>query len=341
MSFLLLKTKNKEIGGNFMKKISFILFILVSLFLFAWSGHEAFTYYLVQNLPNKDSLVKITEYSYKEDRVYNEEYLVLEDVAGQRKFFEPLCDGKFPPDPSPVDNSLPVWQILTIYSPEPDNGMDEGLNLSPLQSLIGGGSQGVRHMKYKIGPLVAFEGDKSFLYFVDMSKKAFQSGDRYWGYRFLARALHYIEDLSQPYHNAPGLFGEVIWSALNKKMRTILAYAHYFMDDYLVYLLYYSDNAAKEAILGAKPIFFDTYDEYVQNVMKYTLNKFPIVHNEVKRVFGEEGLLQRVTIDKMKTKDEEGEFYLLKAETLSILSYTSSVIKGFLEQFLKEVGEIN
>jgi hypothetical protein len=43
----------------------------------------------------------------------------------------------------------------------------------------------------------------------------------------------------------------------------------------------------------------------------------------------------------MKKKDEDGEFYLLKSETLSIISYTSSVIKGFLNHFLREVGEIN
>lgn len=327
-------------GDGDMKKISLIVFLLISVFLFSWSGHEAFTYYLVQDLVNKDSLIEITEYNYKEDRVYNEDYLVLEDVAGQRKFFESLGDGVFPPDPLPINNRLPVWQILTIYSPEPDNGMDEGLNLSPLQGLIGN-SQGVRHMKYRVGLLVAFEGDKSFMYFVDMSKKAFESGDKYWGYRFLGRALHYIEDLSQPYHNAPGTLGELIWAAMNKKMTAILGNAHYFMDEYLVYLLYYSDNATREAILGSKPIYFNTYYDYVKNVMDYTSSKFSIIHNEVKRIFGEEELINRITIDEMKKKDEDGEFYLLKSETLSIISYTSSVIKGFLNHFLREVGEIN
>ncbi|MBO8160294.1 MAG: hypothetical protein H0Z24_01545 [Thermosipho sp. (in: Bacteria)] len=324
-----------------MKRSFFLIaLILFTISLFAWSGHEALTYYLIQDLPGKDSLVKIREYSYQEDRIYNEEYLVLEDVAGTRRFFEPLGDGEFPPDPPPVDNKLPVWQILTIYSPEPDNGMDEGLKLDPLQGLIGN-SQGVRHMRYKVGILKAFQGDKSFLYFVEMSKKAFENGDRYWGYRFLGRALHYIEDLSQPYHNAPGTFGELVWAAMNKKMSAILANAHFFMDDYLVYLLYYSDDAAKETILGAKPVFFDSYNDYVQNIMNYTLNKFPIIHNEIKRVFGEEGLVNKITIDEMRKRDNNGDFLVIKSETLSILSYASSVIKGFLLQFLREVGEIN
>ncbi|SHH20488.1 phospholipase C/P1 nuclease family protein [Thermosipho atlanticus] len=323
-----------------MKKLLLSLFVLVSLVSFSWSGHEALTYYLIQDLPNASTLVEITPYNYVEDRVYNQDFLVLEDVAGQRKFFEPLGDGVFPPDPTPMNNKLPVWQILTIYSPEPDNGMDEGLNLDPLQVLIGN-SQGVRHMRYRIGILSAFQGDKSFLYFVNMSKIAFENGDRYWGYRFLARALHYIEDLSQPYHNAPGELGEMIWAAMNKNMSTILGNAHYFLDDYLVYLLYYSDNAARETILGAKPLFFDTYEEYVQSVMDYTLAKFPIVHREVKRIFGEDTLLQRIKIDDMKERDKDGEFAVLKSEILSILSYSSSVIKGFLLDFLKDVGEID
>jgi hypothetical protein len=293
---------------------------------------------MIQDLPNIDKKVLITEYSYEEERQYNLEYLSLTDVAGKREFFSPNGDGVFPPDPPPVDNSLPVWQILTIYSPEPDNGMDEGLDLSPLQGLIGN-SQGVRHMRYKIGFLKAFEGDKSFLYFVELSKQAFEKNDEYWGYRFLARALHYIEDLSQPYHNAPGSFFEMIGAAFSKNMSGKLNNAHYLMDDYLVYLLYYSDNAAKEIILGAEPIFFDSYEDYVQEIMNYSHSKFSLIHSEIKAQFGE-SLNDYVTIEQIRKMDEEGKLSKLKGETLSILSYSSSIIKGFLIDFLESVGQI-
>lgn len=36
--------------------------------------------------------------------------------------------------------------------------------------------------------------------FLALSKFAFKSGHPYWGYRFLGWGLHYIEDLTQPYH---------------------------------------------------------------------------------------------------------------------------------------------
>lgn len=323
-----------------MKRIlsSFLALLIFATSSLSWSGHAAYTYYLIQDIPNIDKLVAITEYSYKEDREYNLEFLILEDVAGKRKFID-VPDGiDIPPDPPPTNNQIPVWQILSIYSPEPDFGMDEGLKLHSLQGLIGD-SQGVRHMRYKIGILKAFEADKSFLYFVDMSKQAFENGDEYWGYRFLARAIHYIQDLSQPYHNSPGTFFEMVGAAFSKNKANQLNNAHYLMDDYLIYLLFYSDNAAKEVIMGAQPIYFDSYENYVKEVMNYTLDKFPTIHKEIKNVFGEK-LESPVTLVDIENADKAGKLVKIKSETLSILSYSSSVIKGFLLDFLNSVGEI-
>lgn len=323
-----------------MKKIllSFLVLLIFATSLLSWSGHAAYTYYIIQDIPDIDKRVSITEYSYKEDREYNLEFLILEDVAGKRKFIDVPYGIDIPPDPPPINNQLPVWQILSIYSPEPDFGMDEGLKLHPLQGLIGN-SQGVRHMRYKIGILKAFEADKSFLYFVNMSKQAFENGDEYWGYRFLARAIHFIEDLSQPYHNSPGTFFEMIGAAFSKNKANKLNNAHYLMDDYLIYLLFYSDAAAKEVILGAKPIFFDSYEDYVKEVMNYTLDKFPIIHKEIKNAFGDK-LESPVSLVDIENADKDGKLVKIKSETLSILSYSSSVIKGFLLDFLNSVGEI-
>ncbi|MBL5981735.1 hypothetical protein CN13_04270 [Petrotoga sp. HKA.pet.4.5] len=111
------------------------------------------------------------------------------------------------------------------------------------------------------------------------------------------------------------------------------------MDDYLVYLLYYSDNSAKEVILGAKPAFFDNYEDYVQEMTGYSLSKFSMIHSEIKSQFGE-SLNDYVTIEQIRKMDEEGKLSKLKEETLSVLSYSSSIIKGFLIDFLESVGQI-
>ncbi len=38
--------------------------------------------------------------------------------------------------------------------------------------------------------------------FTKLSEFAFQTGHKYWGYRFAGWALHYIQDLTQPYHSS-------------------------------------------------------------------------------------------------------------------------------------------
>ena len=151
----LIKSYEKVIVFGFV----FSILLMTQAVIFAWSGHEVYTYFLAKSLNAPlDKLVEITPYSYKETRLYNTKYYYTDDFAGQRKFFDPLNISEFPEDKPPVDGKIPAFQILSIYAQFPDFGMDEGLNLSPMQVLIGN-SQGVRHMRYKLGIIEAFEGD--------------------------------------------------------------------------------------------------------------------------------------------------------------------------------------
>ncbi len=97
-------------------------------------------------------------------------------------------------------------QILIDYSDEPDWGMDKELKLSKAQFLMAG-SHGYRHMYYSAGdwhlPYLFFPqgvAPKRAQHFYGLAKQALSRGDLYWGFRFLARAIHYIEDIGQPYH---------------------------------------------------------------------------------------------------------------------------------------------
>lgn len=53
--------------------------------------------------------------------------------------------------------------------------------------------------------------------FRGLARYAFEHGHRYWGYRFLGWSMHYLQDLTQPYHSTP-LPGEstasLLWTAL-------------------------------------------------------------------------------------------------------------------------------
>lgn len=107
-------------------KISVILFVLSMVIALSWSGHEGFTYHLVRDIV-PDDMVQITPYNYREIRVYNLSKLVLEDVCGGDtiKTWKGVIT---PPNLEPVDDRVPAWQILTVYSSEPDWGMDQGVD---------------------------------------------------------------------------------------------------------------------------------------------------------------------------------------------------------------------
>jgi len=139
-----------------------------------------------------------------------------------------------------------VAEILSTYSDEPDWGADQNL-FEPDQypelwnedsPYVGGKkglkSQGFRHMYFPgkfswRDPIVSFQipmralgeaPDRAALY-RDLSKEFFQNGMPYWGYRFLAWSLHYIEDLFQPFHvcQTPNkAFIELDWPGLLPKI---------------------------------------------------------------------------------------------------------------------------
>lgn len=56
---------------------------------------------------------------------------------------------------------------------------------------------------------------RAFQYF-GLARYAFEHGHGYWGYRFLGWGLHYLQDLTQPYHSKvlPGVAtGDLLWTA--------------------------------------------------------------------------------------------------------------------------------
>lgn len=322
-----------------MRKFLVSMLLAIVVLTFAWSAHETLTYLIVKSvLPNADELVRITPYNYQEKRVYNTERLILEDVCGRFiSKFVPSWAKHYPPDPEPVDGQVPVWQILTVYSVEPDLGMDEGLNLSIFQSLIGN-SQGVRHMKYKLLFFEFFEGSESFFYYVEMSKQAFSKGDRYWGYRFLARAIHYLEDLSMPYHNAPGRLGDVLRTVLfsDERKALELAHRHFSYDDYLAYLLYLEDKEIIASIVEAQPKRVKNLRELVQRVRLLGLRKMETVDEIFERVFPN---LDR-TLTWSDFESSAGKLKKLKNVTSFIMKEFSAYLKAFLLDFLTQVGEI-
>ncbi|HHM5924063.1 TPA: phospholipase, partial [Pseudomonas aeruginosa] len=63
---------------------------------------------------------------------------------------------------------------------------------------------------------------RAYQYF-GLSRFAFANGHPYWGYRFLGWGMHYIQDITQPYHSTP-LPGASLAAMLQMEGKALLGY---------------------------------------------------------------------------------------------------------------------
>jgi hypothetical protein len=198
-------------------------------------AHDVLTYLCGRDVGLSDKPIRITPYTYgdMDTALYNSDF-PLEMREGKRPTVtseEPEYDENdyytpFVHYDEPRDGTVPAIQVLSLYSVEPDWGMDFGLRLSPLQSLMGG-SQGYRHLRYSLCFLRAGVAHKRTLYFHSLSNRAFRSGDVYWGVRFAARAIHYIEDMLTPFHTKPFPESFLLKKMLNPKGLFFITYNYH------------------------------------------------------------------------------------------------------------------
>jgi hypothetical protein len=174
-------------------------------------AHDVHTYLCARAVHMLDVPVTITPYTYHEmdtDR-YNPSYAweMREGKSPVTESEHPLKDEReyyspFVTYDNPVGGRISSLKTLALYSAEPDWGMDDKLQLSPLQ-VVTDGSQGYRHLRYGWCLLRAGVAHRRALHFKKLAEHAYTRGDSYWGLRFSARTLHYIQDLLTPVHLKP------------------------------------------------------------------------------------------------------------------------------------------
>ncbi|AFM26386.1 hypothetical protein [Desulfomonile tiedjei] len=119
--------------------------------------------------------------------------------------------------PTAQGTDISVIDILSTYADEPDWGMDQnlfpideyGFGKAPFGMERGKSSQAPFHMAFlhehvMVGRIVpdlkkSFMSERITFYFA-LARIAFSHGIHYWGWRFTAWAMHYLQDLTQPYH---------------------------------------------------------------------------------------------------------------------------------------------
>ena len=119
---------------------------------------------------------------------------------------------------------ISALEVISSASDEPDYGLDIGLwenNDTPFGKEYGYGKQpfgnpkldyGTQapfHMGFYYESKIIYKADPSYQktfteqrvhLFRSLAKLAFQTGHPYWGYRFAGWGLHYLQDLTMPYH---------------------------------------------------------------------------------------------------------------------------------------------
>ncbi|WP_448376395.1 hypothetical protein [Fervidobacterium sp.] len=323
--------------------ICWFIVTMISSALFSWSSHGVFTFLTVTSIANFDyqKLVKITDYSYVENRKYKEGKYILHDVIEAGKFKIDAEDDVLNDTGIDVINSfvlptqsreIPVWAIFLVYSSFPDNGMDYVEESFFINALIGS-TQANRHGYLKVSFFEYMEGDKSFLHFVRMSREAFKKGDEYWGYRFLAYALHYLEDLMQPYHVRPGTVPELIQFIFDQRIRVMLRNAHSAYDDYMTFLLYKSKNRYQftQLINNTQPLVLPVPDEQlIYEAIVYSYSMFFDIHEEVKKAFGKILYERRIKMEDFEQAEREGKLERLYELTKKLASTLASLVKGIV-----------
>jgi hypothetical protein len=154
--------------------------------------------------------------------------------------------------------------VLRSFVDEPDWGMDHelwgykeyGYGEQPYGKPTGESSKAPFHIKFQHENFVVnkfashvLEGmtlDRMEL-FSRLARVAFETNHPYWGYRFTAWSLHYIQDLAQPYHSkaVPGKGGFYYFryvlsfrkDTIQEKTTQIEANRHFLYEDFVSYTL--------------------------------------------------------------------------------------------------------
>ncbi|HEY9854364.1 MAG TPA: hypothetical protein V6D05_01415 [Stenomitos sp.] len=212
--------------------------VLVPTPAMAWADHDLLTREILRPVTwlNAYRHIKVTKWTYGEV----EKGPISPD-------FKPVYIDKL------VGETTNAREILIRYVDEPDWGLDEKLELSPLQTLAGG-SKGYRHQCYHFlnGALEVGEAPKRAKAYYELARIAFRKHDPYWGFRYLARSIHYMEDMGQPYHTNPMRLS-YLWDAkFNlKSLTTLCSNMHYYYEFFVSYQLRKQAAAGKGKWIGA------------------------------------------------------------------------------------------
>ncbi len=158
--------------------------------------------------------------------------------------------------------SMPARAVVATFSDEPDWQMDfklwgieeYGYGKMPYGGEKGEANKAAFHMLFRHENIVVrtFAGEilegmvlDRIELFTRLSKLAFATGHKYWGFRFAAWAIHYLQDIGQPYHAKAVPYGDWLYylkfivsfdkAKIKKETSTLVKNRHFGYEEFVAY----------------------------------------------------------------------------------------------------------
>ena len=228
-------------------------------------------------------------------------------------------NGDFPRDPP--DATVAPWSILLYYCTEPDRNLDCDLNLHWTQKLTKG-SHALRHMQFSYLGLPIGQLVKTFWYHVDAAGRAGKKGNEYWKWRFLARALHYLQDLGHPFHAKVAPTKEMLFGFFKKGFFKRLSAAHNSYEVYTQYKFRQEDRRFKEALIqGSKEGLQSDigFKKALKSYKKHAMNQLSPIYNTLLDTFGDELVAIYDVMDQYKDEDPAKQTLMAESNTQALI----------------------
>jgi hypothetical protein len=195
-------------------------------------------------------------------------YELFWEQGFDRMTVKPVIPAENPHAPGALLDPL---EIMSVYSDEPDWQLDDDVPRLKGKGLAkdaeGTATRVLRHFWYHGEDHFGIdfgkdqETDRRLQLYYEMSLIAFSVNQPYWGFRFLANALHYVQDISQPFHSK---------GVLTENMIHIFRLAHAWLCD-----LHRGDSCAKGETLAHEVMlnswimgtYHALYEDFVTGVL--------------------------------------------------------------------------
>ena len=304
-------------------------------------AHDVVSYVCTKTGGISDIEVPVVAYSYEqlETEPLNKNYLLEMREGGRAAVQSPdpdldetVYDGGYPKY-GPVRGTVLAREVLSLYSAEPDWGMDDNLYISPLQRLTGG-SQGYRHMRYGFFVFRVGKAHKRAEYYTRMAQTVFNRGDLYWGLRFSARALHYIQDILSPFHTKP--FPECFLPAgiWRPKELYFITYNYHLNFERLVgYYLWHGEKTFIRCIEESRPVQIDDFGRQLLKTVHIIRRMAGPLFWECRKLWGESmsKALYKISVDRILSIDISPRMREYVCRWFGVMS---GFVKGYIERYV-------